>query len=320
MDWLPEYLPNFMKRIREPSEKSKKDKKERLRESSRSRPPVPLAGSPTQLQARALASQQPSHSEPEPEVTSLPLEHPNPTTSEQPQTPPPAQQPNPPSEQPINSEPQPTQSPSTIPTPTTFVASITPTLNLSAPNSPFPSSPASAAEPETTLHTVEEAIQVFAESSIEKIKSLTINSGISDDPSEVRIHWNRVISWITSEAFKLKGLSEQVCNDFIRDAGIRLQECLAREDEERARKEDEEKACQEEEQRIKEAAEKVVVDTATAVEAEAKAKSEAEEATRIAAEEAAKAKADALTQGEHSNSGFVPLVLKTLEFFLEFAK
>ncbi|XP_050887841.1 eukaryotic translation initiation factor 4 gamma-like [Lathyrus oleraceus] len=107
----------------------------------------------------------------------------------------------------------------------------------------------------------------------------------------------------------MKGLSEQVRNNFIRDTSIRLQERLAREAEERSRKEAEEKARQEEEERIIEVEEKVAAD----VEAETKAKAKAEEATRIAEEEAAKAKADTLTRGENSNSGFVPLVLKTLE-------
>ena len=87
---------------------------------------------------------------------------------------------------------------------------------------------------------------MFAGASVDKVKSLTINSGISDDPSAIRTHWNRVISWMTTEAFKLKGLSEQVRNDFIKDAEIRLQERLAREAEERARKEAEEKVRQEE--------------------------------------------------------------------------
>ncbi|XP_050919172.1 uncharacterized protein LOC127136683 [Lathyrus oleraceus] len=114
---------------------------------------------------------------------------------------------------------------------------------------------------------------------------------------------------MTSEAFKLKGLFEQVRDDFTRDAGIRLQARLAREDVEKARKEAKEKARLEEEQRIREAEEKAVA----AAEAEAKAKGDAEEAAHIAAEEAAKARADALTQGEQSNSGFSPLVLKTLE-------
>ncbi|XP_050896898.1 eukaryotic translation initiation factor 4 gamma-like [Lathyrus oleraceus] len=258
--------------------------------SSNTEPSDPQSPTLAQLQARALASQQPSHFEPEPEVTSPPPEHPNPTTSEQ--TPPPAQQP-------IHSEPQPThpssephpkpeqttQSPSDIPPPITFLASITPTLNLNAPNSPSPPSLASTTEPETSLPTLEEVIQ------------------------------NRVISWMTSEAFKLKSLFEQVRNDFIRDAGIRLQERLAREAEERARKEAEEKSHQEELQRIREAEAKVVTDdvAANAAEAEAKAKADSEEAARIAEEAAAKANADALTQREHSNSDFVPLVVKTLE-------
>ncbi|XP_050885302.1 eukaryotic translation initiation factor 4 gamma-like [Lathyrus oleraceus] len=121
---------------------------------------------------------------------------------------------------------------------------------------------------------------------------------------------------MTSEPFKLKGLSRQACNDFIRDAGIRLQDRLAREAEEKARKEAEEKARLEEEQIIREVEEKDIVEAAAivaTVEAEAKAKTEAEEAACIAAEETAKANADTLTQGEQSNSDFSPLVLKTLE-------
>jgi hypothetical protein len=49
VDWLPEHPPNFMKRMREPFEKSKKAKKSRLGESSGSRPLVPLAGSPSKF-------------------------------------------------------------------------------------------------------------------------------------------------------------------------------------------------------------------------------------------------------------------------------
>ena len=78
---------------------------------------------------------------------------------------------------------------------------------------------------------------LVAGASVQKVKSLTINSGISDDPDSVRTHWNRVIGWMTSEAFKLKHISEQVRNDFIRDAEARLQERLAREAEEQAKKE-----------------------------------------------------------------------------------
>lgn len=47
VDWLPEHPPNFMKRMRDPSEKSKKAKKVKLGETSGSRPPVSLADSPS---------------------------------------------------------------------------------------------------------------------------------------------------------------------------------------------------------------------------------------------------------------------------------
>lgn len=117
---------------------------------------------------------------------------------------------------------------------------------------------------------------------------------------------------MTSEAFKLK-----VLNDFIRDAGERLQARLVREAKEKARREAKEKVRLEEEQRVREAAEKadveVVAATAAAAEVEAKAKADAEEATCVAAEKVAKATTDALTQGEQSNAGFTPLVLTTLE-------
>ncbi|XP_050895579.1 uncharacterized protein LOC127102220 [Lathyrus oleraceus] len=118
---------------------------------------------------------------------------------------------------------------------------------------------------------------------------------------------------MTSKAFTLKGLFEQVRNDFVRDTGVRLHAHLVREAEEKARKEAEEKALLEEEKRLREAKEKVVVAAAAAAEATEKAKADAEEAARIAAEEAAKASANALTQGEQSNFDFAPLVLKTLE-------
>ncbi|XP_050916493.1 uncharacterized protein LOC127131621 [Lathyrus oleraceus] len=45
LDWLPEFLPDFMKRTREPSEKTKQAKRAKLGEPSGSRPPVPLVGS-----------------------------------------------------------------------------------------------------------------------------------------------------------------------------------------------------------------------------------------------------------------------------------
>ena len=47
---------------------------------------------------------------------------------------------------------------------------------------------------------------------------------------------------MTSEVFKLKGISEQVRNDYIRDAEERLEARVVQEVEEQARKEAEEKA------------------------------------------------------------------------------
>ncbi|KAI5398803.1 hypothetical protein KIW84_064256 [Lathyrus oleraceus] len=177
-----------------------------------------------------MASQQPQQSPPEPEVNSPSAEQPNPTPSD-------LQPPEPNT----SAEPQ--------------------TLNLSLPTSPPPPS-----ERQNTLPTLEEAIMLFAGASVDKVKSLTINSGISDDPSAVRTQWNRVIHWMTFEAFKLKSLSEQVRNDFIRDAEARLQERLAREAEEQARKEAEEKARQEELQRLKEAEAKALAEARRAEE------------------------------------------------------
>ncbi|XP_050877862.1 extensin-like [Lathyrus oleraceus] len=264
LDWLPEFPPDFTKRTREPSEKAKQPKREKLGESSGSRPLVPLVGShgksvplppsvtvkpiassfpqpspiytnsetplstsrpsnqpsqkfnltttslpiseaemlnettspssssslesppyytlssdtepsdphsPTlaQLQHRALASQQPTQSIPEPEITSLPIENPNTTTSEHPPS------------KPIHSESLPQNF--EIPQTTTSADLQTPTLNLSP-----PTSPPQASELENTLLTLEEAIKVFLEASVDKVKSRTINFGISDDPSAVRTH------------------------------------------------------------------------------------------------------------------------------------
>ncbi|XP_050889550.1 uncharacterized protein LOC127094815 [Lathyrus oleraceus] len=118
---------------------------------------------------------------------------------------------------------------------------------------------------------------------------------------------------MTSEAFKLKGLSEQVRNDFIKEAGERLEAHLPREAEDKARREAEEKARLEaEEEARKKAAEKASAE-AVAAEAETKAKVDAEEAAHIAAEEAAKAKDITPTHGDPSQSNFSPLVLKTLK-------
>ncbi|XP_050918891.1 uncharacterized protein LOC127136372 [Lathyrus oleraceus] len=172
--------------------------------SSDTEPSDPHSLTLAQIQHRALASQKPPHSNPEPEVTSPLPENPNTTTSE------------PPLSEPIHSDSQPSEPPhSEIPQPTTSADPTTPTLNLT------------------------------------------------------------------------------------------------REAEERERQEVEEKARQEELQRIRELEAKALADADA--EAEAKAKADAEEAARLAEESAAKARNDALTQGESCNSGFVPLVLKTLE-------
>ncbi|XP_050916321.1 uncharacterized protein LOC127131443 [Lathyrus oleraceus] len=176
---------------------------------------------------------------------------------------------------------------------------------------PEPISPTS--EPEPTFPTLEEAVTLFAECLLEKLRSLSENSKISDDPSTVRIHWNRVIGRMTSKAFKMKGISEQVRNDFIKEAGERLHTRLAGEEEDRAHRKSEEKACLEKEENARrETAEKASAE-ATATEVKAKAKVDAGEASHISVEEATKAKDIALSQGESSHSDFSPLVLKTLE-------
>ncbi|XP_050909443.1 pollen-specific leucine-rich repeat extensin-like protein 2 [Lathyrus oleraceus] len=192
VDWLPERPPNFMKRQREPSKKSKKAKKAKLGETFGSRPPVPLTDSPStepsdpqsptlaQLQARVLASQKPP--QPEPEATTPPPEQPANPPSEQPQTPPPEQPTTSPSEQqPIPPPEQTTPPPSDIHTIPTSEEIIIPTpqtpadTNQTPPSSPSPNHEAGPAFP-----TLEEAITLFAESSVEKIKYMSINSGITE--------------------------------------------------------------------------------------------------------------------------------------------
>ncbi|XP_050896311.1 uncharacterized protein LOC127103060 [Lathyrus oleraceus] len=253
--------------------------------------------SPTlaQLQAHALASQQ----QPELEANTSPPEQPIPPPSEQAQIPTPKQPTTPPSEQPPIPPPkQQTTTPYETPIVPPFEHILFPASQPHADTTQTPPEfPSPNFEPEPTFPTLEEEISLFSESSVEKIRSLYENSGISDDPSVVRIHWNRVIRWMTYEAFKLKILFEQVRNDFIREARERLQTRLVREGEEKARSEAEEKSRLEEEKRVGEAAEKAADEAAAAAaaaEAKAKAKDDAEEATHIVAEEAAKASTDAL--------------------------
>lgn len=119
---------------------------------------------------------------------------------------------------------------------------------------------------------------------------------------------------MTSEVFKLKGLSKQVKNDYIKDTEERLEARMVKEAEEKALKEAEEKARLEaEEQERKEAEEKVVAEAVAAIEVEAKAKAGAKEEAHIVEEEATKGTEVTLTQDESSNSNLAPLVLKTLE-------
>ncbi|XP_050889658.1 extensin-like [Lathyrus oleraceus] len=156
--------------------------------SSDSEPFDPQSPILAQLQAHALATQQ----QPEPEANirspfeqqlTPPSERPStPPSEQQPPTPPPAQPPTPPLEQ-----------PTTTPSETLVVP---PSENIIIPTSEPPADtthtpPASSSptpEPEPTVPTLEEAISLFAESSVEKIISLSENSGISGNPSSAKIH------------------------------------------------------------------------------------------------------------------------------------
>ncbi|XP_050919763.1 vegetative cell wall protein gp1-like [Lathyrus oleraceus] len=159
--------------------------------SSDSEPYVPQSPTLAQLQACALASQQ--QPQLEPEATTPPPEQQNPPPSEQlqtlpsekPQTPPSKQQPSPPPEQ---TTPPPSDTPNIPPFEDFFIpTSQTPADTTQT----LPTSRTPNQEPEPAFPTLEEAIMLFAESSVEKIKSLSINSDISDDPSIVKIYWNR---------------------------------------------------------------------------------------------------------------------------------
>ncbi|XP_050896535.1 proline-rich receptor-like protein kinase PERK10 [Lathyrus oleraceus] len=246
MDYLLKRPPNFMKRQRKPSGKSKKAKKEKLGETSRSIPPVPLADSP--ITFPPFEQQNPPLSD---QPLTPPSEQQNPPPSDQPLTPPPEQQTNPPSEQPQTPPPeQPTPSPSEhqpspppeqttpplydIPLLPTTEDIIIPTQNPVDTNPTPPSSPSSNPEPETAFPTLEEAITLFAESSLEKIK----------------------------------------------DAGIRLHVRLVIEVEEKARKEAKEKARLEEEQRIREVEEKAIAEEVTHITIEEAAKANVDALTQ----------------------------------------
>ncbi|XP_050895532.1 eukaryotic translation initiation factor 4 gamma-like [Lathyrus oleraceus] len=298
VDWLPEHPPNFMKRMRESSERKMKKKAQKLGETSVSRPHVPLvSSSPSKFlpsDSPSIHLRQLSSSLPLPSPIYTPYE-PTPSTTKPSETPisnppsPPLQKFNlttislpiseaqmfnepisPPSSTPSSppyytiasySEPSDPQSPTLAqlqacslsaynqPESETNIPSQSEQPSLppsephietpienpithhskppieTIPSSPAPTSPVS--EPEPTFPTLEEAIDLFVESSMEKIKSLSENS---------------------------------VRNDFIREAGERLQARLAREAEEKARREGEEKAHIEEEKRAREAIEKATAE------------------------------------------------------------
>lgn len=150
-----------------------------------------------------------------------------------------------------------------------------------------------------------------------RLRALFEQSSLSENPSEVRTHWNEFLRWMTYEVFKFKGLSKQVGNDYIIGAEERLEARMVKEAKEKARQEAEEKAHQEaeekarleaEEQARKEAEEKVAAEAAIV-----EAKADAEEATHITVEEAAKSTEFSLTRSESSTSDISPLMLQTLE-------
>lgn len=104
------------------------------------------------------------------------------------------------------------------------------------------------------------------------------------------------------EVFKLKGISEQIRNDFIRGVEEKLEARLAKEAVE------------------KEAAKAVAKEAAEKAAAKAVAREKAEVEEAMATEVAQKAVEDAentnevsLTQGESSTTDLAPLFIKTLE-------
>ncbi|XP_050897402.1 proline-rich receptor-like protein kinase PERK12 [Lathyrus oleraceus] len=187
--------------------------------SNSEQPEIPDPSSPplAQLQAITLSNQPPS-------IPDTPV-----PSSSEPQTEPPSKTQIEPSSAPQTEPPSepPTKQPSEPPTETTHT-------------SLEPINPSS--EPEPTFLTLEESVALFSESSNMKLRTLSEQSILSDNPSEVRNQWNGLLRWMTSEVFKLKGLSKQVRNDYIREAGERIEARLARETEEKAHQEAEEKA------------------------------------------------------------------------------
>ncbi|XP_050885576.1 uncharacterized protein LOC127091084 [Lathyrus oleraceus] len=325
VDWLPEHLPNFTKRMRESSKRKSKKKTLKLGEPSVTKTHVPLDSS---------VSTSSTYTPSEPTI-SIPTPY-EPHNSEQTLPYPPLQQFNltittlpiyeallinepisPPSSTPssppyydlsFNADQTDIHDPSSLTlaqlqdtttseqalsipetsehTPSLSTPPSAPSLTLptSEPptkpseTTPIPSDPINpTSESEPTFPTLEDSFALFSESSAVKLRTLSEQFGLSDNPSEVRTHWNGFLIWMTFEVLKLKGLFEQVRNGYLRSAKERLEAPLTKEDEEKACQEVEEKARLEgEEQARKEAEEKVMDEVAAAAEAKAKAKADAE--------------------------------------------
>ncbi|XP_050918407.1 eukaryotic translation initiation factor 4 gamma-like [Lathyrus oleraceus] len=248
--WLLEYPPNFMKRMREPSERKSKKKTLKLGEPSVTRTPVPLDSFTSTLLLNEPIS-------PPSSTPSSPPYYDLSSDADQPNTPDPSS-PTLAQLQDTSTSEQTLSVPETYePTPSLSAPSSAPSLTLPTsepPTEPFdttpiPSNPINpTSEPEPTFLTLEESFALFSECSIVKLRTLSEQSSLSDNPSE------------------------------------RLKARLAKEVEEKARREAEEKARLEAEEKArKEAEEKVVASAkADAEEASHIAAEEAAKSTEVA--------------------------------------
>ncbi|XP_050909246.1 proline-rich receptor-like protein kinase PERK12 [Lathyrus oleraceus] len=132
-------------------------------DSDQPEPTDPPSLTLAQLQANILSNQNPF--EPETAIPS-PSEHPTTPQSEP---------------QPISTYELPTEPPSEDP--------ITQTSNSPTETNPTPPETIlPASDPEPTFPTLEAAVALFSESLAEKLRSMSENTKLSDNPSEVRIH------------------------------------------------------------------------------------------------------------------------------------
>ncbi|XP_050908947.1 uncharacterized protein LOC127122692 [Lathyrus oleraceus] len=96
---------------------------------------------------------------------------------------------------------QPSSPPSKPPTEPPSEPPIEPSKTIHTPSEPINPT----FEPEPTL---KESFSLLLESSAVKLRTLSKQSNLSDNPLEVRTRWNGFLRWMTSEVFKLKGLSK----------------------------------------------------------------------------------------------------------------